>query len=248
MVLTVPFCLEIGDDTANSNDPDLVVPKTYIQLHPFLRLLNMGILNLGALGLIPMAYFAYLIHHVRRELKKHKEQRETLGSRRSENDDYEESNEDKNTKGLLGILISSMILHALRVLIAFGEFDLLLFYYSVNSTLGNRRKESPWITFSLPINDLLLVINASVNVIIYLKPNSKELLDTVIPTRREQLNRLRFTEMYQNRHHRNILEKTESVDTVISMVDETILVAQVDLNPAGRANVEMETDQKIVKL
>ena len=248
MILTVPFCLEIGDEMSETSEPDLVVPKTYIQLHPFLRLLNMGILNLGALGLIPMAYFAYLIHHVRRELKKHKEQRETLGSRRSENDDYEESNEDKNTKGLLGILISSMILHALRVLIAFGEFDLLLFYYSVNSTLGNRRKESPWITFSLPINDLLLVINASINVIIYLKPNSKELLDTVIPTRREQLNRLRFTEMYQNRHHRNILEKTESVDTVISMVDETILVAQVDLNPAGRANVEMETDQKIVKL
>ena len=248
MILTVPFCLEIGDEMSETSEPDLVVPKTYIQLHPFLRLLNMGILNLGALGLIPMAYFAYLIHHVRRELKKHKEQRETLGSRRSENDDYEESNEDKNTKGLLGILISSMILHALRVLIAFGEFDLLLFYYSVNSTLGNRRKESPWITFSLPISDLLLVINASINVIIYLKPNSKELLDTVIPTRREQLNRLRFTEMYQNRHHRNILEKTESVDTVISMVDETILVAQVDLNPAGRANVEMETDQKIVKL
>ena len=95
------------------------------------------------------------------------------------------------------------------------------------------------------INDLLLVINASINVIIYLKPNSKELLDTVLPTRREQSNRLRFTEMYQTRHQRNMLEKTEAVDTVISMVDETILVAQVEMNPAGRANEEMETGQKI---
>ena len=245
MVLTVPFCLEMGDETANSNDPDLVVPKTYIQLHPFLRLLNTGILNLGALGLIPMAYFAYLIHHIRRELKKDNEQRETVGDRRYQNNDYEESNEEKNTKGLQGILISSMILHALRVLIAFYEFDLLLFYYNVNSALGNRRNESPWIIFSISISDLLLVINASINVIIYLKPNAKEMLDTVIPSRREQSNRLRFTEMYQNRHQRNILEKTESVDTVISMVDEAILVAQVEMNPAGRANEETRTGQKI---
>ena len=138
-----------------------------------------------------------------------------------------------------------MILHALRVLIALYEFDLLLFYYNVNSALRNRRNESPWITLSLSTNDLLLVINASINVMIYLKPISKELLDTVIPTRREQSNRLRFIEMYQNRHQRNILEKTESVDTVISMVDATILVTQVEMNPAGRANEEMETGQKI---
>ena len=245
MVLSVPFCLEIGDELANSNDPDLVVPKTYIQLHPFLRLLNAGILNLGSLGLIPMTYFAYLMHHIRRELKKDKEQRETLGGRQGQNNNHEESNEDKNTKGLLAILIASMILHALRVLIALYEFDLLLFHYNVNSALRIRRNESPWITFSHSTNDLLLVINASINVIIYFKPNSKELLDTFIPARREQSNRLRFTEMYQNRHQRNILEKTESVDTVISMVDETNLVAQVEINPAGRANAEMETGQKI---
>ena len=70
-------------------------------------------------------------------------------------------------------------------------------------------------------------------------------MDTVIPTRREQSNRLRFTEMYQNRHHRKIMEKTESVDTVISMVDEAILVTQVEMSPAGRANEGMETDQKL---
>ena len=138
-----------------------------------------------------------------------------------------------------------MILHALRVLMALYEFDLLLFYYNVNSALRNRRNESPWITLSLSTNDLLLVINASINVMIYLKPISKELLDTVIPTRREQSNRLRFIEMYQNRNQRKILKKTESVDTVISMVDETILVAQVEMNPAGRVNEEVEIAQKI---
>ena len=238
MVLTVPFCLEIGDETSETSDPDLIVPATYLHLHPRFRLLYIGILNLGALGLIPMAYLAYLIHRIRRELKKDNEQRETQGSKRSQNNHYEESNEDKNTKGLLGILIAFMILHALRVLIAFGEFDLLLFYNEMNSALRNR----PWITISLSINDLLLVINASINVIIYLKPNAKELLDTFIPTRREQSNRLRFTEMYQNRHQRKIKEKTESVDTVISMVDETILVTQVEMSPAGSANEEMETD------
>ena len=136
-----------------------------------------------------------------------------------------------------------MILHAVRVLIAFGEFDLLRFYNNVNRALRKRRNEPPWITISLSINDLLLVINASINVIIYLKPNAKELMDTVIPTRREQSNRLRFTEMYQNRHHRKIMEKTESVDTVISMVDEAILVTQVEMSPAGSGNEEMETDQ-----
>ena len=245
MILTVPFCLEIGDKKSHPNDLDLVVPATYLQLHPLFQLLNLGVLNLVALGLVPTAYLAYLIHHIRRELIKGKEQREALGSRRSQNDNYEESPEEKNTKGLLGILLAFMILHALRVLIAFGEFNLLLFYNNVNRALRNRRNEPPWITISLSINDLLLVINASINVMIYLKPNSKELLDTVIPTRREQSNRLRFIEMYQNRNQRKILKKTESVDTVISMVDETILVAQVEMNPAGRVNEEVEIAQKI---
>ena len=44
------------------------------------------------------------------------------------------------------------------------------------------------------------------------------------------------------------MEKTESVDTVISMVEETILLTQVEMSPAGRANEEMETDHTDVEI
>ena len=79
--------------------------------------------------------------------------------------------------------------------------------------------------------DLLLVINASINVVIYLKPNLTELLDTFIPTTRERYNKTRFTEfteMYQKRNQRKILEKRKSLDlSSISMDNETTHFAEM---------------------
>ena len=230
MLLTIPFYHEIGYELWESDEPNVAFTATNSRLHPVFLLVYIGVLNLGILGLIPLLYLANLNHHIRRELKKEKEQDERLGSRRSDSSNNEESNEDKNTRGLLGIITSFIVLHSFRVLIALAEIDLLLFYNNTKD-FQNGSSVPTWLAMSLSINDLLLVVNASINVVIFLMPNLTELLDTFIPTRRERYNRTRFTEfteMYQKRHQRKILEKRNSLDlSIISMDNETTHFAEM---------------------
>ena len=188
IILTLPLYFEIGDDPMESNDSDLAVTSTNLHLHPLFSLLYIGVLNLGILGLIPMVYLAYLNHHLRRELKKNREQGERLGSNRSQISTPEESNEDKATGGLVGIIIAFMIFHAFRVMMAIGEVDLLLFNNNANSTFKNGGGVPTWLGVAYSMNELLLVINASANVVIYLRSNSKELLETFMWKRRERTN------------------------------------------------------------
>ena len=243
MVLTLPFYYEIGYEEWESDEPNLAFTATNSRLHPVFLLLYIGILNLGILGLIPLVYLANLNHHIRRELKKVKEQYERLGSRRSDSSTNEESNEDKNTRGLLGVIISFIVLHSFRVMIAISEIDLLLF--NNNTTDSQNGSCVPtWLEISLSINDLFLVINASINVVMYLMPNLTELLDTFIPTRRERYNKTRFTEftlMYQKRHQRKILEKRNSLDlSIVSMDNETSHFAEIQSISDESRKDEME--------
>ena len=244
MVLTIPFYYEIGYEQWETDDPNLAFTATNSRLHPVFLLLYIGFLNLGILGLIPLVYLANLNHHIRRELKKEKEQDERLGSRRSDSSNNEESNEDRNTRGLLGVIVSFIVFHSFRVMIAIGEIDLLLFYNNTTD-FQNGSSVPTWLAICLSINDLLLVINASINAVIYLKPNLTELLDTFIPTRRERYNKTRFTEfteMYQKRNQRKILEKRKSVDlSIISMDNETTHFAEMQSisNESRKDEIEM---------
>ena len=240
IILTLPLYFEIGDNPMESNDSDLVVTPTNLHLHPLFSLLYIGVLNLGILGLMPMVYLAYLNHHLRRELRKNKEQGERLGSNRSQIKTPEESNEDKATGGLVGIIIAFMIFHAFRVMTAIGEIDLVLFNNNANSTSQNGGGVPTWLAIAFSMNELFLVINASINVVIYLKCNSTELLETLMWKRRERSNRLRFKKLCYKKHHRKVLKKKDSNDSIISVHSNMSQVDEIEINADRNRNEEME--------
>ena len=240
IVLTLPLYFEIGDDPVGTNDTDLVVTSTNLQLHPLFSLLYIGVLNLGILGLIPMVYLAYLNHHLRRELRKNKEQNERLGSNRSQISTPEESNEDRATGGLVGIIIAFMIFHAFRVMTAIGEVDLVLFNNNGNNTSKNGGGVPTWLAVAFSMNELLLVINASTNVVIYLRSNSTELLETFMWKRRERSNRLRFKKLCYTKQPRKILNKKDSNDSIISVHSNMSQVDEVETNADRNRKEEME--------
>ena len=214
-ILTIPQYFEIGDDLLDPNDFDYGVVPTNSKLHPLFSLLYIGVLNLGILGLLPMLYLAYLNNHIIKELKKNEEQRSRL-SNHSGTGANEDSDDDKNTRGLLAIIIAFIAFHAFRVLITIGEINLLLFHNNLNTDLKNGGNVPTWLAISFSLNELLLVINASVNVVIYLKSNAREFLNTVMSRRREQSSRFKFVAHYR-RHHRKILKKKVSDDAIVTI-------------------------------
>ena len=223
-----------------TNDTDLVVTSTNLHLHPLFSLLYIGVLNLGILGLIPMVYLAYLNHHLRRELRKNKEQNERLGSHRSQISTPEESNEDKATGGLVGIIIAFMIFHAFRVMTAIGEVDLVLFNNNAKNTSKKGGGVPTWLAVAFSMNELLLVINASINVVIYLRSNSTELLETIMLKRRERSNRLRFKKLCYTKQPRKILKKKDSNDSIISVHSNMSQADEVETNANRNRKEEME--------
>ena len=152
-------------------------------------MLYIGVLNLGILGLIPIAYLIYLAYQIKTELKQRRWQRERLGRYHSSQDsNIEETSEVNTTRGLVAIILVFVAFHAFRILIAVGELCILLDPNKDDAILQGGGGVPIWFDISLSLNNLLLVINASVNVVIYLKPNSKEVLKSLIPTREGHAN------------------------------------------------------------
>ena len=206
MVLTSPLLYEIDDTPTNSNKVDPLVTPTSLRLHPIYSLLYIGVLNLGILGLIPIAYLIYLAYQIHMELKQNRRQRDRLGSYQSNQDpNIEEISEIKTTRGLVTIILVFVACHAFRILITVGELCILLDPNKDDAILQRGGGVPIWFDISLSLNNLLLVINASVNVIIYLKPNLKEVLRSLMPTRKV--------------HANEYMLKQEGVDDVAINVD-----------------------------
>ena len=241
-ILTIPQYFEIGDDFLERNDSDFVVAPTNLKIHPLFSLLYIGVLNLGILGLIPMVYLAYLNNQIREELKKNEEQRSRL-SNHSRTGANVDSDDDRNTRGLLAIIIAFIAFHAFRVLITIGEIDLLLFHNNLNTDLKKGGSVPTWLAISFSLNELLLVINASVNVVIYLKSNAREFLKVLMSRRREQSNRFKYVAHYR-KHHRKILKKKVSDDAIITIDRKE---DNVETNPVENTNEEKDMRMTVNK-
>ena len=55
LILTSPLLLEIENTNVKKNDTNLVVAPTNLRLHPIYSVLYVGVLNLGILGVMPIA-------------------------------------------------------------------------------------------------------------------------------------------------------------------------------------------------
>ena len=175
LILTSPVLLEIQDAPLKSSDTDLIVTPTKLRSHPLYSILYVGVLNLGILGLIPIILLMYLANNIRMELSKGKEQRRRLGSVASLDqvgiDQIESSNDriDRVTRGLVAVVIAFIGFHTLRVLTTIAEIYLVLNQNEENGIfLGGDLPE--WFDISISMSELLVVTNASVNVVIYLMP------------------------------------------------------------------------------
>ena len=175
LILTSPVLLEIEDAQSQNSDMDLSIIPTKLRSHPLYSILYVGVLNLGILGLVPIIILIYLANNIRMELLKTREQRKRLESLGDLNqvgiDQIESSNAriDGVTRGLVSVIIAFVGFHMLRILTTIAELYLIL----------NRNKETriflggglpEWFDISISMSELLVVTNASVNVIIYLKP------------------------------------------------------------------------------
>ena len=196
LILTSPLLLEIEDTGLQTNDTNLVVTPTNLRLHPTYSVLYVGVLNLGILGLIPIACLVYLAYHIRMELERSRQRRERLGSVPQLNQvgsNRTESSEDRVTRGLVAVILAFIGFHTFRVLVTVGEMYVLLDPDKENSILQNGGGVPVWLEISLYLSELLMVTNASVNVAIYLKPYSNELVQTFLLTKRENSSRSLLT-------------------------------------------------------
>ena len=203
LILTLPLFFEIADTPLETDEAKDIVKPTNLRLHPIYSLLYVGVLNLGILGLIPIGYLIHHLYQIQMELKKIREQRQTLlnlqsiqvsaseefGDRHQPNPTNEESIELKTTRGLVAIIIVFIAFHAFRILMTISELCILLDPRKENGTLQGGGGVPIWFSISISLNNILMVVNASVNVVIYLKPNSREVLKTFIPTSDVHVNR-----------------------------------------------------------
>ena len=210
LILTSPLVLEIEDTGLQTNDTNLVVTPTNLRLHPVYSVLYIGVLNLGILGLIPIACLVYLAYHIRMELVKNTQRRERLGRVPQLNQveiNRTESSEDSVTRGLVAVILTFIGFHTFRVLVSVGEMYVLLDPDKENSILQHGGGVPAWLEISLYLSELLMVTNATVNVVVYLKPYSNELVQTFWPTKRE------------NNSSRGLLTKRTSENDSILMDD-----------------------------
>ena len=127
MLLTSPLLYEIDDTPARTNKADPLVTPASLRLHPIYSLLYVGVLNLGILGLIPIAYLIYLAYQISMELKERRRQRERLIIYHSNQEsNIEKTSEVNTTRGLVAIILVFVAFHAFRILIAVGELCILL--------------------------------------------------------------------------------------------------------------------------
>ena len=205
LILTLPLFFEIADTPLETDEVKDVVKPTNLRLHPIYSLLYVGVLNLGVLGLIPIGYLMHHLYQIRTELKKSREQRQTLlnlqsikvsaneesGDRHQPNPTNEESIELETTRGLVAIIIVFIAFHAFRIVMTISELCILLDPRKENGTLQGGGGVPIWFSILISLNNILMVINASVNVVIYLKPNSREVLKTFMPSSDVHVNRNR---------------------------------------------------------
>ena len=175
LILTSPVLLEIEEAPLETSDTDLIVTPTKLRSHPLYSILYVGVLNLGILGLMPIIILIYIANNIRMELSKSKEQRRRLESVASLNqvgiDQIDSSNDriDGVTRGLVAVIIAFIGFHTLRVLTTIAEIYLVLNQNEENGIfLGGGLPE--WFDISISMSELLVVTNASVNVVIYLMP------------------------------------------------------------------------------
>ena len=175
-VLTVPLIFGVEHLAHEEDDSSFNVTPSSLRLNPIYPTLYVVILNFVLTWLLPIAYLIYSTYIIRHKLSKRNTMLNSFGTQQM---DQGFSNEDKATRTLLTIILCFMTLHAFRIVWIFGEIYILLFPNENDSNSFNRYGVPIWYHVIASLCEFFVVINSSVNVIIYLRSNMHELKEIV---------------------------------------------------------------------
>ena len=151
IVFTIPVIFEIDTEEVFSVEGRIteVIPSK-LRLNPYYSIFLKGGLNLGILGLVPLFSFLYFTYHIVISL-----------NQRS-------MNNHKASKTLIFMIISFVLLHSLRMVTNIGEIILLFDQNKISvSDLQHDRKIPEWLEITAILGNICMVINASINYLIY---------------------------------------------------------------------------------
>ena len=164
VTIPIPWEIDIEDETRHLIPSDLRLNRYYFVLY-------FGTLHLGILGALPLCcllYYNYKLVILIMRNNINLQQNSVV------------ANENTNMIRVLGgIIFSFLFLHSLRLIITLGEFSMLLTSNINNEKWCLKRGYGIpfWLEIALSVNKLLKVLHSSLNVLIYLCLNWKELIE-----------------------------------------------------------------------
>ena len=181
IILTLPIIWEINNGSTDIEDMSVQVMPSKLRLNPYYSIFCNGMLFLGLLWLFPVACLIYFTYKILKTTNKNNITR----TNQPRNEERRRNQEDKVSKTLVAIIVIFLTLHSLRIVTYIGELFILLKPYKDDSILQLGYGVPKWLHVVAPISDLCIVLNASVNILIYKYLNSTTLFNNCpvcIPT------------------------------------------------------------------
>ena len=175
-IFTLPIILEVEDVMIphEVKNVDSIIISSYLGLNLLHSKLYIGLLNLTVTWMIPIFCLVYLTHQTKCELKKRNRSVDRFRIRKI---DQEMVKEDRITKKLVTIIITFLVLHSIRVIWIFSEFYILLIQNKDDTLIQKSYNVPTWHYVTASLSEIFMVINSSVNAIIYLHVDLIEVLE-----------------------------------------------------------------------
>ena len=168
LTFTFPVFFEIDDVQIQRDDTYVQPPPSKTRLNPYYSFFIQGVLNFGLLGVLPSGCLMYYAHRIIVVTNMRRLANAQLTNGRGIVDE----NNKKISKSLVVIIITFVSLNSLRILTAIGELIVLTIPNKDDFSLKLGYGVPIWLQLVSPISELCIVLNASVNIIIYKIINS----------------------------------------------------------------------------
>ena len=244
LILSFPLAMEFKFPMENNTSIKPILEPSTIRLNMLYSILYVGVLNLGIIGILPVACLIYFAYHIKTESERNDEVHDGLTQRRSEivdssNIDVEQArrkeNERKRSKSLFMGIVVFVTLHTFRIVATFGEFYLLFDPNKDDVTLKTAIGIPSWIRVTAALSEMCMVIDSSIRVLIHLKPNCNTFLGMFL--KREEINLQAQPTLVSHLRCRETIDRQETNITIIGPeIDD--LIGVDDTNDVDNTLIE----------
>ena len=244
LILSLPLVMEFKFPMEDNTSIKPILEPSTIRLNMLYSILYVGVLNLGIIGILPVACLVYFAYHIETESERNDEVHYGLTQRRSEivnssNIDVElarrKKNERKRSKSLFIGIVVFVTLHTFRIVATYGEFYLLFDPNKDDVTLKTAKGIPSWIRVTAALSEMCMVINSSIRVLIHLKPNCSTFQGMFL--KREEISLQVQPSVVSHLNRRETMNRRETNITIVGpQIDDMIEVD--DTNDVGNALIE----------